>query len=119
MQTADAFCVVLVTAPNLDAARLLARKAVEGRLAACVNIVPAIESHYWWEGKVHHDPESLLLIKTTRDRLAALEEVLLAAHPYDTPEIVALPMAEGTPRYLAWLADSVRPSAGPGEGKLG
>ena len=103
MEAADDVFLVLVTAPNGEAARALARAALEARLVACANLVPAIESHYWWEGKIESDAESLLLFKTTRTRLAALEHLLLERHPYDTPEILALPIAAGTPRYLAWL----------------
>lgn len=114
MQPAEPFCLVLITVPNLETARLLAGKLVESRLAACVNILPSVESHYRWEGQVHRDPEILLIIKSKRERLAALEEVVLAAHPYDTPEILALPILEGTPRYLAWLTESVQAPAVPG-----
>lgn len=100
--------VVLVTAPNRKVARALARAALTERLAACVNLLPAIESHYWWENRITSGREILLLIKTTRARLPALERLILDQHPYDTPEFIALPIRHGARRYLDWIADSVR-----------
>jgi periplasmic divalent cation tolerance protein len=110
MKSAKSFAVVLVTAPDLETARKLARTVLAARVAACVNIVPRIESHYWWQGRIESGLELLLIIKTTRARLAALEKVVLANHPYDTPEFLALPLQGGAEKYLAWLADSVRPA---------
>lgn len=104
MKRAPAFRVVLVTAPDLKTARALAKAALTARLVACANIVPKIESHYWWQGKIESSPETLIIFKTTRARLAALEKLIVAEHPYDTPEFVALPLGEGNARYLAWLA---------------
>lgn len=109
MKSANPFRLVLVTAPNLKTARALAKAALDKHLVACANIVPKIESHYWWQGKLESSAEVLILFKTTAKRLAALEKVLLASHPYDTPEIIALPLRSGTSRYLAWLADAVKP----------
>jgi periplasmic divalent cation tolerance protein len=109
MKSASSFAVVLVTAPDLKTARKLARAVLEARVAACVNIVPRIESHYWWQGRIESGRELLLIIKTTRARLAALEKVVLANHPYDTPEFVVVPLTGGAEKYLAWLAASVRP----------
>jgi periplasmic divalent cation tolerance protein len=100
--------VVLVTAPDLRVARKLAKACLEARAAACVNIVPRLESHYWWQGKLERGNELLLLIKTTTARLAALEKCVLANHPYDTPEFVVLPFREGNQRYLEWIAGSAR-----------
>jgi periplasmic divalent cation tolerance protein len=108
MKSAAEMCVVWVTAPEIETARALAKAALEARLVACVNLVPAIESHYWWEGRLESAAESLLICKTTRARLPDLERLLRERHPYDTPEILALPLDSGTPRYLDWLADSVR-----------
>lgn len=99
--------VVLVTVPP-DAARNLARTLVEERLAACVNVLPGLQSVYRWEGEVAEESETLLLVKTTRDRYDAMETRLLELHPYDVPEIVALPIEKGLPAYMAWLADSTR-----------
>jgi periplasmic divalent cation tolerance protein len=102
------FALALVTAPDLSTARRLARTALRARLAACANLVPKIESHYWWEGKIERSDEVLLLLKTTTRRLAALEELIVAAHPYDTPEFIVLSITRGNKRYLAWWANSVR-----------
>ena len=106
MTKSDKYRVVLVTAPKITVARKLAKLALEARLVACVNIVPGVESHYWWEGKVCRDKELLLVMKTAKARLKALEEQVLAAHPYDTPEFVVLPIEAGSKRYLEWLGAS-------------
>lgn len=107
MKSASRFAVVLVTTPDLQTARALARAALAARLIACANLVPRIESHYWWQGKIERGAEVLLVMKTTRARLAALEKLVLAKHPYDTPEFLALPLKSGAARYLDWLAASV------------
>jgi periplasmic divalent cation tolerance protein len=106
MKPAARFAIVLVTAPNLKTARALARAALSARLIACANLVPKIESHYWWQGKIESGTEVLMIFKTTKSRLTALEKLLLAKHPYDTPEILALPPQSGTEKYLAWLDKS-------------
>ena len=100
--------VVLVTAPDSGVARALAGEILQARLAACVNIVSGVESHYWWEGKLDKANEVLLLIKTTKEKLEALQELVLAKHPYDTPEFVAFPATEVAKKYLAWVHDSVK-----------
>jgi len=103
------FAVVLVTAPDVRVARRLARAVLEARLAACANLVPRIESHYWWQGKIERGTEVLMILKTTRPHLAALEKMILARHPYDTPEFIVLPLDAGSRRYLGWVNTSVRP----------
>ncbi len=108
MQNTRSFAVVLVTAPDLRLARRLAQSALRARLAACVSLVPKIESHYWWQGKVARGAEVLMILKTARRRLAALEEHLLERHPYDTPEVVVLPLTGGARRYLDWITASVK-----------
>ena len=107
MKLAGKFVVVLVTAPDLKVGRKLARAALADRLVACVNLMPRIESHYWWQGKLKSSLEVLLVMKTTTTRLAALEELVVAKHPYDTPEFIVLPIYRGNKRYLAWLEDSI------------
>jgi periplasmic divalent cation tolerance protein len=107
MKNAAQFSIVLVTAPNKKIARQLAAQALQARLAACANIIPAIESHYWWRGKIERGAELLLIFKTTRRRLPALEKLMLTNHPYDTPEFLVLPLQAGSDRYLDWLAGSV------------
>jgi periplasmic divalent cation tolerance protein len=100
--------VVLVTAPTPDRAAEIARAVVEERLAACGNVVPGLRSIYRWEGKVQDDEEALLLLKTTRDRFEALRERVLALHPYDVPEVIALPVEAGSAAYLGWIAAETR-----------
>jgi periplasmic divalent cation tolerance protein len=96
--------VVLVTAPTPERAAEIARALVEERLAACGNVVPAIRSIYRWEGEVHDDAETLLVLKTTRARFEALRDRVLALHPYEVPEVIALTVETGSAPYLAWLA---------------
>jgi periplasmic divalent cation tolerance protein len=100
--------VVFVTAPNLKVARKLARGALQARLVACANIVPKIESHYWWQGRVESGAEVLIVFKTTQPNLVAFEKFVLANHPYDTPEFIVLPIAAGNKRYLDWISASVK-----------
>lgn len=107
MKSAARYAVVLVTAPDLKTARALARAALEARLIACANLVPRVESHYWWQGRIEQGAEVVLVLKTTRARLAALEKLVLSRHPYDTPEFLVLPLHAGAARYLAWLGASV------------
>src|SRR5437899_538720 len=107
MKPANNFALVLVTAPDLKSARVLAKAALQQRLAACANIVPRLESHYWWKGRLERSAEALLLLKTARSKLGALEKSVLANHPYDTPEFLVLNLTKGAARYLAWLGESV------------
>jgi len=106
------YAVVLVTAPDMKTARKLARAALEARLIACANLIPRIESHYRWQGKLERGAEVLLILKTTTARLAALEKVIIAKHPYDTPEFLVLPISRGNKRYLDWVAQSVESIVG-------
>ena len=99
--------VVLVTAPDVKTARKLAQAALKARLIACANLLPKVESHYWWQGKIERGAEVLLVLKTTTARLAALEKLIVAKHPYDTPEFLVLPIAGGHKRYLNWVEQSV------------
>jgi periplasmic divalent cation tolerance protein len=99
--------IAFVTAPNLKTARSLATAALKSRLAACANLIPEIESHYWWQGKVESSAEVLILFKTTKTKLKALEKLIVARHPYDTPEFIALPITKGNRRYLEWVRQSV------------
>lgn len=102
------FLIALVTAPNLKAARKLAKIILQSHLAACANLVPKIESHYWWNGKLEESAEVLMILKTTQAHLAKLEKCVLENHPYDTPEFVVLQIASANKNYLDWILDSVR-----------
>ena len=106
MKVGRQFNVVLVTAPDVKTARALAKAALRSRLIACANFIPRIESHYWWRGKIESGTEVLLVLKTPKSKLAALEELILAKHPYDTPEFLVLPLEAGNERYLDWLNQS-------------
>lgn len=99
--------VVLSTVGNAEDADRIARALVERRLAACVNVVPGLVSIYRWKGAVERDEERLLVIKTRRERLDALRAAIVSLHPYEVPEILALPVEAGSPAYLAWLDESV------------
>lgn len=101
--------VVLVTTPTPDRAAEIARALVEERLAACGNVVPGLRSIYRWEGRVQDDAEALLVLKTTRARFEALRARVLALHPYEVPEVIALPVEAGSAPYLAWLAAETSP----------
>ena len=106
MKSANRFALVLVTAPDLKSARKLARKALTVPLIACANLVPKIESHYRWQEKIITSTEVLLILKTPKSKLAALEKLFVAAHPYNTPEILVLPVSAGSKKYLDWLTVS-------------
>jgi len=101
------FVLVLTTVGADFNARELATTLVELRLAACVNIVPAVQSIYRWEGSVTEDGEQLLIIKTAEDRIAPLREELMRQHPYSVPEFVVLRIAETSDSYGAWLLESL------------
>lgn len=109
----DGALVVLVTAPSAEKAAGIARALVSERLAACGNVVPGLRSLYRWEGKVQDDAEALLLLKTTRRRFAALRARVLALHPYQVPEVLALPVWAGHAAYLDWIAACTSPSRRP------
>jgi periplasmic divalent cation tolerance protein len=100
--------VLLSTCPDAATAERIARELVATSLVACVNVVPGLLSIYRWNGVVQADEEVLMILKTTADRLPAARERLVALHPYDLPEVVALPVADGHHPYLQWVADSTR-----------
>ena len=101
--------VVFMTAASGEEATRLADMLVGAHLAACVQILPEMESVYRWEGKIERQSETLLIAKTTTAKFAELEREVRALHSYETPEIVAVPMIAGSSPYLAWLFDSLNP----------
>jgi periplasmic divalent cation tolerance protein len=103
--------IAFTTAPTEDEARKIARHLVEHKLAACVNIVPHLESIYRWQNKVESAREWLLLIKTTAEGFPAVRDAIRALHSYELPECVAIAVEDGSPEYLEWLADSVKSAA--------
>ena len=104
----DRFYIVLVTCGSAAEARKIAEALVKKRLAACVNLVAApVESVYRWKGKLDKSRERLLIIKTSKTRLRALEREVLRLHSYETPEFIALPISSGSSKYLSWIAQSL------------
>ena len=99
--------VAFTTVANQDDAERIARSLVEKGLAACVNVVPGVLSFYRWKGALERDQEWLLVIKTRGERFEALRTALVAEHPYELPELIALPIAAGHQPYLDWLQSSV------------
>lgn len=106
--TNDEPIVVLLTAANGEEAARLADLLIGAHLAACVQILPEMESVYRWEGKIERQAEILLLAKTTRSRFEDLEREVRALHSYETPEIIALPIVAGSAPYLEWLSESLK-----------
>ncbi|BDG08289.1 divalent-cation tolerance protein CutA [Anaeromyxobacter paludicola] len=102
---------VIVTAPTADKAAELARTLVEERLAACGNVLPGVRSIYRWEGKVADEPEVLLVLKTSRELFPRLRDRVLALHPYQVPEVIALRVEGGSAAYLRWIEESLAPTA--------
>jgi periplasmic divalent cation tolerance protein len=100
---ANSVLMVMTTAPDAEVAQKIARSLVERRLAACVNILAPCQSVYYWQGAVEDSNEVPMLIKTTAARYGALEAAITALHPYEVPEIVALPLSHGLPEYLNWV----------------
>ena len=103
------FILVITTVPDKETAERIARTLVEERLAACVSCSSSCQSSYWWQGKIVKDQESMLFIKTLSTRYPELEEKLVAVHPYDVPEVIAIPLAMGYGRYLDWVREETNP----------
>ena len=105
-----AACLVITNLPDRDSAGRLAHTLIEKRLAACVNVLSPCRSVYRWQGKTEDAEEFPVLIKTTRERYPALEAAIRAAHPYELPEIIAVPLAAGLPAYLEWVDSETTPA---------
>jgi periplasmic divalent cation tolerance protein len=99
--------VVLSTAGSKEEARKIANHLVEHRLAACVNLIPQIESIYRWQGKIESNREWLLLIKTTADKFAGVRDAIRELHSYELPECIVIAIEDGSPDYLQWIEQSV------------
>ena len=108
---------VLTNLPDSESAFNLARDLVQLRLAACVNVLSPATSFYRWEGRLEEATEFPLLVKSTRERYAALERAIVERHPYDVPEIVAWPVEQGLPAYLRWIEDATQPAPAQGEAR--
>lgn len=107
MTTAPTEAIVVLVTTRPDDAERLAQALVESRLVACVNILPGVTSLYRWEGEVQRDEEVLLLLKTVADRFDAVADLVQRLHPYEVPEVIAIPLVAGSSDYLAWIAESV------------
>ena len=99
---------VLVSCPDKKTADAVSKALLEKRLAACTSVMPGVRSRYWWKGKLESADEVLLLAKTTADRYPAVEKAVRKAHPYELPEIIALPVAKGYRPYLEWIRKETR-----------
>ena len=102
--------LVLSTCPGSITAKKIANELITDRLAACVQVVSGVQSYFRWVGKVDSSEENLLLIKTTVDRYEELEQRIKALHPYELPEIIAVPISAGFAEYLSWIDDSTKSS---------
>jgi len=100
--------VALCSVPNRDTGERIARALVEERLAACVNLLPGLVSTYRWQGKVEQAAECLLIIKTAQSRFDTLRERIKTLHPYDVPEIIAMPISQGDTQYLKWISENTQ-----------
>ena len=100
------FLLVVCTCPTTSAAAAIATALLEERVAACVNQVPGIKSMYRWEGRIEHDDEVLLLIKTTRQMYPRVEQTIGKLHPYELPEIIGVPLTAGSEAYLHWIKNA-------------
>ena len=96
--------IVFISLPR-EEARGMAKKIVEERLAACVNIIPKIESFFWWEGKIENDEEALLIAKTSQQKVEKLITWVKDNHPYPVPEVITVPLSEGLPDYIDWVIE--------------
>lgn len=104
MPTPPKHLLVLTTCPGNITAKKIANELVMERLAACVQVIPGVQSFFRWVGKVDNSEELVLLIKTTTDRYQELQDRIVALHPYELPEIIAVPISGGLEGYLAWIA---------------
>jgi periplasmic divalent cation tolerance protein len=103
--------VIFVTAASPDEGKKIARHLVESRLAACVNISQSMESVYRWQGQIAEERELLLIIKSTRELFPEIRTEISKIHSYQTPEIICLPVSDGSRSYLQWISDSVKPAS--------
>uniref|UniRef100_A0A0N5B876 Divalent-cation tolerance protein CutA n=1 Tax=Strongyloides papillosus TaxID=174720 RepID=A0A0N5B876_STREA len=108
LRLGNAFSVVYVTVPKMENAKTIARSVVEGKLAACVNIIPKVTSIYSWKGNIEEDEEYLLIIKTKKNLLNELKSQVIKDHPYEVPEFIALPIEEGSDPYLQWIDNQTK-----------
>lgn len=104
----DAYQIVFCTTPDLETARKITRHLIEENLAACCNLLPAVESIYRWENMIEQNQEVLIMIKSTVAHYKAIERAILTLHPYDIPEIIATPINSGSVPYLDWIKTTLK-----------
>lgn len=107
MSDSNQYRLLLTTCADMDSAQQLAQGLLDQRLAACVSLLPQVQSWYVWDGKINQDAEIILFIKSTTARYAEIETYLKKYHPYDVPELLSLPIDQGLPAYLQWLDAAV------------
>lgn len=103
------YILVLTTVPEIEVGQIIAERLTEERLAACVTISSAGQSVYWWKGKISQESEHILFIKTNKDHYDQIEEKIKQIHPYEVPEIIAIPILAGNKKYLEWIDSETRP----------
>ena len=108
MKNADSFSIVFVTVPTKEEGENIARSLVEKNLAACVNIIPSVQSVYKWNGKLNIDDELLLVIKGSSSKLEAIEKEVLQLHSYDIPEVISFAIDKGNKEYLDWMNNTLK-----------
>lgn len=104
------YCLVLCTCPDHSVAKRIAEVLVSRHLAACVNIIPGITSVYFWKGKMENEQEQLMLIKTASSHYTEVERCIVEQHPYELPEVIAVPLRQGSEQYLAWIRQCLNPN---------
>lgn len=102
------YIVILITVPNADEANIIGKILVERRLVACANIIPKIKSIFRWEGRIQESDEALIVAKSKLNLMEEIQEAVKEKHSYDVPEIIALPVKSGLPRYFKWIDESVK-----------
>lgn len=102
------FYIVYVTVPSLSEAEKISQTLLNKKLVACANILPNVTSHYWWHEKIESDTELLIIFKTIKEKITAVIEEVKKLHPYDVPEIIAMPIIYGNEQYLSWIKESTR-----------
>lgn len=103
----DEYLAAFCTFPDLESARRVVGRLVEMKLIACGNILPAVESIYWWKEKIERSSEVLAILKTTQEKFGLLESAFKELHPYEVPELIATQISKGLPAYLSWISQSV------------
>jgi periplasmic divalent cation tolerance protein len=106
MSAGDEVLVVYCTCPNEESGQKIADRLVGDRLAACVNLIPGLRSTYRWKGEVQRDAECLLVVKTRQSRFAAMQDAIRDCHPYELPEVIAVPVVAGSKQYLDWVLEN-------------